>query len=299
MSPMRPEQRLAYRASIDRPRVSLPGGKAVAVWPVVNVEHWLIDNPMPRQVLVAPTGAPLQPDLANWGWHEYGMRVGFWRMLEAFARRGIRPTLSINGSVCLAYPRLARAAHEAGWEFMAHGFVQVPTHRVQDQRAMIARTVETIASFTGKACRGWLGPGLTETLETPDLLAQAGIGYIGDWVVDDLPCRLKTQAGEVLTMPYSVELNDIPVIMIQHHAARELADRVLATADRLLAEARDPGILGGAKVMSFAIHPYITGVPHRIGMLEAMLDGLLAREGLVFMQGGEIADWYLGTGSDV
>lgn len=299
MSGMRPDQRLPYRASIDRPRVALPNGASVAVWPVVNVEHWLIDNPTPRQVLVAPTGAQLHPDLANWAWHEYGMRVGFWRMLDAFTRRGIKPTLSINGSVCTAYPRVAGAAHEAGWEFMGHGFVQVPTHRVEDQRAMIAQTVETIRSFTGERCLGWLGPGLTETFETPDLLAEAGIGYIGDWVVDDLPCRLKTRAGDVLTMPYSVELNDIPVLMIQHQKSSELSERAFATADRLLAEARDPGPLGGAKVMSFAVHPYISGVPHRIGMLEELLDGLLARKGLVFMQGREIADWYLGTGSDV
>jgi peptidoglycan/xylan/chitin deacetylase (PgdA/CDA1 family) len=296
---MRPEERLRYTASIDRPRLALPGGKQVAVWPVVNVEHWLIDNPMPRQVLAAPTGAALLPDVPNWAWHEYGMRVGFWRILEAFERRGIRPTLSINGSVCTAYPRIAQAAHAAGWEFMGHGFVQVPTHRVEDQSGMIERTIEAISRITGKRCGGWLGPGLTETLETPDHLAKAGIQWIADWVVDDLPVRLKTRHGDVLTMPYSVELNDIPVQMIQHHAASELEARSLATADRLLREAAMPGPLGGAKVMSFAIHPYITGVPHRIDMLERLLDALLARDGLVFMQGGEIADWYLGTGSHV
>ena len=114
MSGMRPEERLRYCATIDRPKVALPGGKAVAVWPVVNVEHWLIDNPMPRQVLVAPTGAQLLPDVANWAWHEYGMRVGFWRLLAAFEKRKIRPTLSINGSVCTAYPRISQAAHAAG-----------------------------------------------------------------------------------------------------------------------------------------------------------------------------------------
>ncbi len=296
---MRPEQRLIYTASIDRPRMALPDGKFVIVWPVVNVEHWLIDNPMPRQVLSAPTGAALLPDLPNWAWHEYGMRVGFWRFLEAFERRGIRPTLSVNGSVCQAYPRLAQAAHDAGWEFMGHGFVQVPTHKVTDQAAMIADTLAAIRSTTGKECGGWLGPGLTETLDTPDLLAAAGIRWIADWVVDDLPCRLKTIHGDVLTMPYSVELNDIPMQMIQHQPAVEFEARTLATADRLLREAAMPGPLGGAKVMSFAIHPYITGVPHRIDMLERLLDELLARDGLVFMQGDEIADWYLGTDSHV
>jgi peptidoglycan/xylan/chitin deacetylase (PgdA/CDA1 family) len=296
---MRPEQRLLYRATVDRPKVTLPGGKAVAIWPVVNIEHWLIDNPMPRQVLVAPTGVQLQPDIPNWSWHEYGMRVGFWRFLDVFEKRGIRPTLSINGSVCEAYPRVARAANDAGWEFMGHGFVQVPTHRVEDQRAMIRRTVDTITAMTGSPCVGWLGPGLTETLETPDLLAAAGIRYVGDWVVDDLPCRLKTTHGDLLTMPYSVELNDIPMQMIQYHPASEFAARTLTTAARLVAETHSSGPLTNAKVMSFAIHPYIMGVPHRIASLENLLDQLLANDDLVFMQGRAIMDWYLATGSDV
>ncbi len=299
MTPMRPEQRLLYRATVDRPKVTLPGGKAVAIWPVVNIEHWLIDNPMPRQVLVAPTGVQLQPDIPNWSWHEYGMRVGFWRFLDVFEKRGIRPTLSINGSVCEAYPRVARAANDAGWEFMGHGFVQVPTHRVEDQRAMIRRTVDTITAMTGSPCVGWLGPGLTETLETPDLLAAAGIRYVGDWVVDDLPCRLKTTHGDLLTMPYSVELNDIPMQMIQYHSASEFAARTLTTAARLVAETHSSGPLTNAKVMSFAIHPYIMGVPHRIASLENLLDQLLANDDLVFMQGRAIMDWYLATGSDV
>lgn len=299
MTTLRPEDRLPFRATIDRPKVALPKGKAVAVWPVVNVEHWLIDNPMPRQVLVAPTGAQLLPDVPNWAWHEYGMRVGFWRFLEVFEKRGIRPTLSINGSVCKAYARVAEAAHAAGWEFMGHGFYQEPTHKLADEQAMIRNTVAAIREVTGAPCAGWLGPGLTETLQTPDLLAEAGIRYIADWVVDDLPCRLRTAHGNVLTMPYSVELNDIPVLMIQHHRSAELADRTMATAARLVAEAKSVGPLANAKVMSFAIHPYITGVPHRISILEALLDGLLANEHVVFMQGREIMDWYLSTWSDV
>ena len=286
---MRPEQRLRYAAPQDRPATALPGGAQLAIWPVVNVEHWLIENPMPRQVLSPPTGAALLPDIANWAWHEYGMRVGFWRFLDAFAKRGIRPTLSVNGNVCNEYPRVAQAAHDAGWEFMGHGFVQVPTHRVPDQRAMIADTVAAITRFTGAPPVGWLGPGLTETLETPDLLAEAGIRYIADFVVDDLPARLTTRAGEVLTMPYSVELNDIPIAMIQHHDEQELPRRARLAAARLLAEP-------GPKVMCFAIHPYITGVPHRIAALEAMLDDLTALPGITFMQGREIMAWYLASG---
>ena len=294
--PMKPDERLPYVAAVDRKRPALPNGKSVAVWPVVNVETWLIDNPMPRQVLVAPTGTVLQPDLPNWAWHEYGMRVGFWRFLEAFAHRGIRPTLSINGSVCERYPRIAEAARDAGWEFMGHGYVQMPIHREPDQRAMIHKALDTIEAFTGERPVGWLGPGLTETLETPDLLAEAGIRYIADWVLDDLPCRIATAHGTVFSMPYSVENNDIPIMAIQHRTAAAFVDQTLAQTDRLAAEAVSAGPLGGAKVSSFAIHPYLTGVPHRIGELERLLDTLLARPDVVFMQGRQILDWYAASG---
>ncbi|RVU17201.1 polysaccharide deacetylase family protein [Methylobacterium oryzihabitans] len=296
--PRRPEHRLTYRAAVDRPRLTLPGGRHLAVWPVVNVEHWLIDNPMPRQALVAPTAAPLLPDVPNWAWHEYGMRVGFWRFLDAFARRGIRPTLSINGSVCRTYPRVAEAARDAGWEFMGHGFVQVPTHRVADEAGMIARTVEAIAACTGAPPAGWLGPGLTETLDTPDLLKAAGIAYLGDWPMDDRPCRIATRHGPLVTLPYSVEINDVPLIAVQQQPAEEFLARALAQVERLAAEAAGDGPLGGAKVMSFAIHPYLTGVPHRIAVVERLLDALLARSDVVFWQGRDILDWYLGTGDD-
>ena len=291
---MRPEDRLSYAAPFDHPQRSAPGGAAVMVWPVVNVENWLIDNPMPRQVLVAPTGAVLKPDLANWGWHEYGMRVGFWRLHEAFARRGLKPTLSINGSVCDAYPRLAGAAHDSGGEFMGHGFVQVPTHLVEDQRRMIADTVERIRTFTGRPCEGWLGPGLTETLETPDLLAEAGVRYVADWVVDDTPCRLPTRAGDLVTMPYTLELNDIAINMIQYHGHDELRLRAQRTVDRLAREARASG---RPRVMCFAVHCYITGVPHRIDSFEAMLDSLMARDDVIFMQGRDILRWHMETNS--
>ena len=158
---------------------------------------------------------------------------------------------------------------------------------------MIAQTTQAIADFTGRACTGWLGPGLTETPETPDLLAEAGIRWTGDFVVDDLPARIATAHGEMLAMPYSVELNDIPVVMIQHHDEQELPRRARLHAARLLQEAEASS---GVKVMCVAIHPYITGVPHRIAALEALFADLAADPRIAFLQGEEIAAWYLASG---
>ena len=288
-----PRERVPYSAIIDRPPLRLPDGARMAVWTITNVEEWSIERNMPRTVLPPPMGQPLQPDLPNWAWHEYGMRVGFWRFHALFERLRIRPTLSVNGSVIGAYPRVAAAARDAGWEFMGHGWFQVPTHRIEDQRAMIAQTAEAIRTFTGKPCTGWLGPGLTETLETPDLLAEAGIRWTGDFVVDDLPARIATAHGTMLAMPYSVELNDIPVVMIQHHDEQELPRRARLHAARLLQEAEAGA---GCKVMCVAIHPYITGVPHRIAALESLYADLASDPRIAFLQGDAIADWYLASG---
>ncbi len=283
-----PHTRLDYRASVDRPKILLPGGKRVAVFLVVNVERWDIARPMPRQVLTPPQGASVIPDVPNWAWHEYGMRVGFWRLKQALDHHRIAPTLAINGIVPKAYPRVSQAARDAGWEFMVHGYHQTATHLVADQRAMIREAIDSLTEAAGRRPLGWLAPGLTETLETPDLLAEAGIEYCADFVVDDLPCPLRTTHGEILTMPYSVELNDIPMMMIQHHRAEELFDRTVAQFDRLYAEAETQG----AKVMGLAVHPYISGVPHRIGWFEKALAHMAARPGTLFWQGQQIMAWY-------
>ena len=283
-----PHTRLAYQASVDRTPLALPDGNRIAVFLVVNVERWDIARPMPRQVLTPPQGASVIPDLPNWAWHEYGMRVGFWRLKQALDAHGIAPTLAINGVVPKAYPRVAQAARDAGWEFMVHGYHQTATHLVADQRAMIRDAIADLTEAAGHVPVGWLAPGLTETLDTPDLLAEAGIQYCADFVLDDLPCRLQTAYGEMLTMPYSVELNDITMMMIQHHRAEELFDRTVAQFDRLYEETATQG----AKVMGLAVHPYISGVPHRIGWFEKALAHMASRPGTLFWQGRQIMDWY-------
>jgi peptidoglycan/xylan/chitin deacetylase (PgdA/CDA1 family) len=285
---MIPSRRLEYSAIIDRPPLNLPGGVRVVVWPVINVEVWDIHRPMPRQVLPPPTHITRLPDFAHWAWHEYGMRVGFWRLKEALDALGIKASLFTNARVCRDYPRVAEAARDAGWEFVGHSYDQQPIHVELNQLAMIQRTVKVIKDFTGKAPVGWLGPGLTETFYTPDYLAEAGIQYIADWVIDDEPCEIKTAHGPVVAMPYSVELNDIPMMMVQHHAGAEFVTRCMDHFERVYEESKTR-----AKIMAIAVHPYISGVPHRIKYFETVLEHLKKQKGVVFWTGEQILDWYL------
>jgi len=279
--------RLPYVAAPDRPVLQGPDGNRLLVWVIVNVEHWTIERAMPRTVLSPPMGQPLLPDLPNWSWHEYGMRAGFWRLYDALQSRGIVPTMAVNGIVCESYPRVARAALDAGWEFMGHGFIQGPMHKLEDQVQAIRQTIDSIRAFTGKAPRGWESPGLTETDDTIDYLSAAGIDYVADWVVDDQPAWIHARPKPVLSVPYTVEINDIPLMALQHHRSDELFHRGVLQMERLWQE-------GGQnpRVMAISVHPYITGVPHRIAAFERLLDAVLSKPRVGVMTGEGIADWY-------
>jgi peptidoglycan/xylan/chitin deacetylase (PgdA/CDA1 family) len=285
--PMLPRDRCDYSAIVDRTPLKLPGNARVIFWTIVNLEVWDIARPMARQVIPAPTGQVLLPDVPNWSWHEYGMRVGVWRFFELFRRLGIRPTLAINARVCEDYVRVAEQAKTDGWEFMGHAYEQGPIHKVDDQAAMIKRTIDVIERFTGAPPLGWLGPGLTQTLETPDLLTAAGIKYIGDWVYDDEPTAIRTANGPLVTLPYTVETNDIPMMLVQHHQADYLTQRTIDQFDRLYAEGAER-----AKIVALAIHPYISGQPHRIKYLERIYKYIAGFDGVLHWNGPRILDWY-------
>lgn len=281
--------RIPYQAIVDRPRLRLPDGKRIAVWVIVNVEEWRIEKPMPRTVLPPPMGQPLLPDVPNWSWHEYGMRSGFWRHWKALTERDIPTTLALNGNVCNSYPRVAEAGKDAGWEPMGHGHLQGPMHKLEDQDAEIARALDTIEGFWGKRPRSWESPGLTETEETLDLLAKHGIEYVADWVIDDLPQDIATPFGDITTIPYTVETNDIAVYALQGHESDVFLKRGCDQFDRLYSEGAD-----NARVMAISVHPYITGVPHRIRYLEELLDYVGSHEGVAWMTASQIGDWFRG-----
>ncbi|HZO94359.1 MAG TPA: polysaccharide deacetylase family protein [Candidatus Baltobacteraceae bacterium] len=281
-------RRASYVSAPARPRLRLPDGARMALHVIVNVETWLLEERLPRQVLTAPGGVQPLPDVPNFAWYEYGMRVGIWRVLDVLREHGVRATLSVNASVCDAYPDIVRAAVDAGWEMMAHGYHQKAMPAVDDERDVVRRAVERLAEATGKRPRGWLGPGLVETWETPEILVAEGIDYCCDWgPADDLPYELDVANGALLAVPYPIEMNDIVIYGLEKRPDDTLLERGRRYFERLYRESETQ-----AKIMPVALHPWIAGAPHRIDYLDALLRFARGHDGVRFMRGGEIADWY-------
>jgi hypothetical protein len=284
---MRPDERLDYSAIIDRPVMKLPGGARMIVWTIVNVEVWDSTKPQPRTVITPPAGGSPIPDVPNWAWHEYGNRVGFWRLKEVLDSFEVPTTLALNGLVCKVYPRIAEEALKAGWEFMGHGYSQLSMQKVDNERLDIQKTRDIIEEFTGKRPRGWLGPALTETDE---ILKEEGFEYVADWVLDDQPVELKARAGNLVNIPYTQETNDVAMMLIQHHKASEYADRALDQFETFYEDS-----LKQPRVMALPCHPYIVGVPHRIKYFRRIYETIRRKPGVLFWTGSQILDWYLGN----
>lgn len=283
-------KRSPYVPMPGRPVLRLPGGARLVVFCLVAVEEWEIEAPIPRPVLTPPGGDPGPvPDIPNWSWHEYGMRVGFWRIKDVLDRHGVRVTVALNAQVCRSYPQIVQASLAAGWELMGHGLTQKALNRVEDERATIRETVRLIREATGKAPRGWVGPGLVETWETADLLAEEGIEYCCDWVLDDQPTEIQVRGGRrLVAIPYTLELNDSPLFMIQHQPPQEFLRSATEQFNTLYAEGHE-----SARVMALGLHPYLMGVPHRIRYLDLALQHFQRHSDVLFWTGAEILDWYL------
>ncbi len=286
-----PQERFEYSAISQRPRWQLPDGKRIAVYTVVNIEEWDIEKPVAREYVSSPAGVTTVPNVPNWAWHEYGMRVGIWRVLECLGERGLRASAAINARVCEgpAEP-VARAMLDAGWEFMGHGFHQAALHTVPDQIKNIRDSFAVLSDYTGKAPKGWLGPGLHETLDTLDYLADAGFKFVTDWPMDEQPVSMQTSSGPIVAMPYTLELSDLPMMVVHQHESRVWMERAIDQFDRLYEDGADQ-----PRVMSMSIHPYIMGAPHRIKYLEAAYDHMLKHDDVWFATAEEIYDWYTGT----
>lgn len=285
---MKPGDRLPYSGIDKRKPLLLPGHARMIVWPVLALEVWDITRPMARMVLPPPQGVPLIPDAPNWSWHEYGMRVGFWRVKRMLNELGIRPTVTLNARTCLEYPRVAKACLDNGWELNAHAYEQIPMHKLEDESASIKKTIKVIQSFSGKKPRGWFGPGLTQTYDTIDYLANSGIEYIGDWVLDDQPVWVKTNRKPIVALPYNYEVHDIVLMAIQHHSSEIFLQRALDYFETIYSESHET-----TRVMAIAMHPYLSGAPHRIKYVRQAFEHILSQPGVVCWDGEQILDWFV------
>lgn len=281
------QDRIDYCALPDRKRLRWPGGARVAVWIAPNIEHYeylpevvRVRNPWPR--------VP-HPDILGYGLRDYGNRVGVWRLMDLFDRLRLPITVSLSMSVLDLYPDLAHAMIERNWEFMSHGLYNTRYHwglSEQDEREAIEECQQIHLRHTGRRLKGWFSPAASNTLSTPDLVAQSGIEYLCDLYHDDQPTPIRVRQGSLISLPYSMEIND-SIAWRRGQEAQAFGQKIRDEFDVLYAEGAEHG-----RVMNIAVHPFIMGQPHRIGALAEALQYVAGHDQVWFATGAQIVDWY-------
>lgn len=263
-----------YQAIVDRPLVVWPNGARVAVWVIPNIEHfhWEIGQNA--------------PDVRNHSRRDYGNRVGIWRLMEVMEKNGVRGTVALSGEVGKFYPRIMEECAKLKWELMGHGMTNSITLSglAREKEATVIADTKAAIESHGQKMRGWLGPGLAETFHTLDLLREHGVEYVCDWVNDDLPYRMN---NGLYSIPYSIELNDMPLFNMPSIDIEDFYRRICDTIDVLYDEGERNG-----RVMAIALHPFLIGVPHRIRTLDKALRYIAGHGKIWFATGHEIIEAY-------
>ncbi|WP_019929661.1 polysaccharide deacetylase family protein [Nocardia sp. BMG111209] len=275
-----------YSPITEREPIHWPGDKRVAFYLGLNIEHFYAD--LPGTATYEGTTA-LTPDPLNYGWRDYGPRVGFWRVLELLDKYGIRASALLNSDVAERYPQIITAGKQRDWTWLAHGSSNSHLHSGysrDEERNLLRDIVDTIERATGARPRGWMGPGLTETFHTAELLAELGLSYTLDWTNDDRPYHLNVPG--VLSLPYSVELNDIGVFVSKGLTGPDFVRMVRDQLDQLYADSADSG-----RVMALALHPFVIGQAFRRRYLDEALDYVANHPGVWLTTSDEIAAHYL------
>ena len=251
----------------------------------LNIEHYQVDRP---STSIFGGTAGLAPDPLNYGWRDYGPRVGIWRLIESLDRHGVPASVLLNSDVCSRYPQIMRAGLDRNWAWLAHGrdnsTFQAGMSR-EDERAYLTEVVTTIEQATGRRPQGWLGPALTETFETPSLLAELGLGYTLDWTNDDQPYELSVPG--MLSVPYSIEMNDVTLFVSKSYTGPQFLEAVKDQLDQLHADSADSG-----RVMALCVHPFSVNQPFRHKYFDQAIEYIAGHEGVWVATADEIADSY-------
>lgn len=279
--------RFPYSAIVDRKPLHWPKGARVAVWVIPNIEHFLFDRP---STSVTHATTSLVPDVLNYSWRDFGVRVGIWRLMEIMERHGFKGTVALNSDVCDRYPRIIEEGNRLSWEWMGHGTnnsTLINRQSEDEERALIGGVVQTIERATGRHPRGWLSPALSESHRTLDILAENKIEYVCNWVNDEQPYPMRVKSRSILSMPYSIEINDIPAFLDQKQSGETFGRMICDQFDGLYEDGAKSG-----RVMAIALHPFLIGHPHRSKYFAQALAHIASRQEVWIAKGGEIADWY-------
>lgn len=279
--------RFQYSAITKRPEFSWPQGQRLAVYIAVCIEHFSYDAD--GLGLSYSPGIP-HPNTYNWGWREYGNRVGGWRLLELFDQQGITPTVLLNTSCYEHCPELVDAYRSAGTEFVAHGRTNSisPNELDEDrEREMIREVFATMSEHEGRAPGGWMSPGANPSSRTEDLLAETGFTYTLDWPIDDQPTWMRTRGGPLLSIPYPHEVNDVPMVVLHHGTAPSFEEMMIDNLDEMVEQSRQQSLVCG-----ITIHSFIMGQPYRLRRFRRAVEHLLDLPGIWLTTPGQIAAHY-------
>jgi len=286
---MWPNPRVPYELSSNRKKLSPPDGKPLIVHVVMNIEYWPFDKNMPRGILPPPHGKVSDPpDLPNYSWVEYGMRVGLPRLFKLFNENDIPVSAFINAQVAEIYLSAFEEVCKLNWELVGHGWFQESLRVAKNEEYIIKKSLDTLRRYSGQRVRSWFGPGGGETEKTPEVLKENGIEFLHDWLIDELPCWMRTKSGPIVAMPYTFELNDVPIWTVQNNSCDEMEKRVNATI-KLFEEEK----IHNTKIITLALHPHIVGVPQNFYYLKKIIKDLKKRDDVVFMTSSQIGDWFV------
>jgi allantoinase len=286
--PIRRSERYDDSFITERKPFRWPGDNTIAVWFAPNVEVWHYDSAFGVGITPNPTNHV--PDVFNYAWREYGMRVGLWRIADVFDDAGVRATVALNAQVCEVFPKAIDEMKRRFWEFMGHGTTNSTTLASLDpkqERDTISAVLKTIEQATGARPRGWLGSGLVESYDTLDILAAEGVIYCGDWNNDDQPYPMKVKAGKMFAIPYCNEINDISLYIRKGYTGEQYFRSVIDQFDALYADSRKQ-----PRVMGIPLHPMISGQPLRIKYLARAIAYMKERQGVWFATGSDIIEAY-------
>ena len=281
-----------YSALPARAPIAWPGGKNVAVWFTISLE-WFPITPSDKPFRAPGHMQTAYPDYRHYTAREYGTRVGFYRLLDAFAKVGAKVSVATNAAIAQRYPQLIADIISAGHEIIAHSTDMngtiASTLPVEDERALIAQSLSALEAATGTRPRGWHSIARSQSFATLDLLKEAGVDYCVDWVNDEMPYAF---ANGLVSIPLNHELSDRQIINVQQQSVDSYAQQVLDAYDWLNGEAAQTG---GGRMLPLHLTPYIIGLPYRMDAFEALLAELAARPDTWFATGGDLLDSYRNT----